>query len=101
MADRNGGGQIAEELRALVSDAETLLRSTANAGGADMPDRAQATLQDLRARLAALEDQVRARARDVDVVQVADVYSCLCLRACAGEGYLKEPRIGLLHALVE
>ena len=66
MTDRTGGGQIAEELRALVSDAETLLRSTANAGGADMPDRAQATLQDLRARLAALEDQVRARARDVD-----------------------------------
>ena len=66
MTDSNGGGQIAEELRALVSDAETLLRSTANAGGADMQDHAQATLQDLRARLAALEDQVRARARDVD-----------------------------------
>ena len=67
MTDRNGGGQIAEELRALVSDAETLLRSTANAGGADnMQEHAQATLQDLRARLGALEDQVRARARDVD-----------------------------------
>jgi len=59
MADRNGGGQIAEELRALVSDAETLLRSTANAGGAETQERAQATLQDLRARLSALEDQVR------------------------------------------
>ena len=66
MADRNGGGQIAEELRALVSDAETLLRSTANAGGAETQERAQATLQDLRARLSALEDQVRARARDLD-----------------------------------
>lgn len=66
MSDRNGGGQIAEELRALVSDAETLLRSTANAGGAEAQDRAQATLQDLRARLSALEDQVRSRARDVD-----------------------------------
>ena len=66
MADRNGGGEIAEELRTLVSDAEALLRSTANAGGADVQERAQATLQELRARLSALEDTVRSRARDVD-----------------------------------
>ena len=66
MADRNGGGQIAEDLRAIVTDAEALLRSTANAGGADMQEHAQATLQDLRARLNALEDTVRSRARDVD-----------------------------------
>ena len=66
MADRNGGGQIAEDLRALVSDAEALLRSTTNTGGAEVQERAQATLQDLRARLTALEDTVRSRARDVD-----------------------------------
>ncbi len=66
MADRNGGGQIAEELRALVSEAETLLRSTANAGGAEMQERAQAALQEMRTRLNALEDTVRSRARDVD-----------------------------------
>jgi ElaB/YqjD/DUF883 family membrane-anchored ribosome-binding protein len=66
MADRNGGGEIAEELRTLVSDAEALLRSTANAGGAEVQERAQATLQELRARLSALEDTVRSRARDVD-----------------------------------
>ena len=66
MADRNGGGQIAEDLRAIVTDAEALLRSTANAGDAQMQERAQATLQDLRARLNALEDTVRSRARDVD-----------------------------------
>jgi ElaB/YqjD/DUF883 family membrane-anchored ribosome-binding protein len=66
MADRNGGGQIAEDLRAIVSDAEALLRSTTNAGGAEMQERAQATLQELRARLNALEDTVRTRARDVD-----------------------------------
>ncbi|HKF98542.1 MAG TPA: DUF883 family protein [Steroidobacteraceae bacterium] len=66
MADRNGGGEIAEELRSLVSDAEALLRSTANAGGAEVQERAQATLQELRARLSALEDTVRSRARDVD-----------------------------------
>jgi ElaB/YqjD/DUF883 family membrane-anchored ribosome-binding protein len=66
MADRNGGGEIAEELRTLVSDAEALLRSTANAGGAEVQERAQATLQELRARLSALEDTVRSRARDLD-----------------------------------
>jgi ElaB/YqjD/DUF883 family membrane-anchored ribosome-binding protein len=67
MTDRNGGGQIAEDLRAIVSDAEALLRSTANTGGgADVQERAQATLQDLRARLNALEGTVRSRARDVD-----------------------------------
>ena len=66
MSDRNGGGQIAEELRTLVSEAETLLQSTANAGGAEAQERAQATLQELRARLNALEDTVRSRARDVD-----------------------------------
>jgi len=66
MGDSNGGGQIAEELRALVSDAEALLRSTTNAGGAEVQARAQATLQELRARLSALEDTVRSRARDVD-----------------------------------
>ena len=66
MSDRNGGGQIAEELRALVSDAEALLSSTANAGSAEFQERAQATLQELRVRLNALEDTVRSRARDVD-----------------------------------
>jgi ElaB/YqjD/DUF883 family membrane-anchored ribosome-binding protein len=66
MTDRNGGGQIAEDLRAIVTDAEALLRSTANAGGADVQERAQATLQDLRVRLNALEETVRTRARDVD-----------------------------------
>ena len=66
MADRNGGGQIAEDLRAIVTDAEALLRSTATAAGTDAQERAQATLQDLRARLNALEQTMRSRARDVD-----------------------------------
>jgi ElaB/YqjD/DUF883 family membrane-anchored ribosome-binding protein len=66
MADRNGGGQVAEELRAVVNEAEALLRSTANAGGAEMQERAQATLQELRTRLNALEETVRVRAHDVD-----------------------------------
>jgi ElaB/YqjD/DUF883 family membrane-anchored ribosome-binding protein len=66
MSDRNGGGQIAEEVRALVSDAEALLSSTANSSSAEIQQRAQATLQELRARLNALEETVRSRARDVD-----------------------------------
>jgi ElaB/YqjD/DUF883 family membrane-anchored ribosome-binding protein len=66
MTEGNGGGRIAEDLRALVSEAEALLRSTTNAGGAEMQERAQATLQDLRARLSTLEDTMRSRARDVD-----------------------------------
>ncbi len=66
MSDRNGRGEITEELSALVSDAEALLRSTANAGGAEFRERAQATLQELRARLDTLEQTVRSRAREVD-----------------------------------
>ncbi len=66
MGESNGGSQITQELSALVSDAEALLRSTANAGGADFQQRAQATLQELRTRLDSLEETVRSRAREVD-----------------------------------
>jgi ElaB/YqjD/DUF883 family membrane-anchored ribosome-binding protein len=62
----DSGQQLAADLRALVDDAEQLLRATANAGSAEVQERAQATLRDLRARLSAVEEQVRARARDVD-----------------------------------
>jgi ElaB/YqjD/DUF883 family membrane-anchored ribosome-binding protein len=66
MSETYDGGRIAEELRALVSDAEALLRASANAGNGELQDRAQETLQELRARLSALESTVRDRARDVD-----------------------------------
>jgi len=66
MTETYDGGRLAEDLRTLVDDAEALLRATSNAGSAELQERAQATLQDLRARLATLEDQVRTRARDVD-----------------------------------
>jgi ElaB/YqjD/DUF883 family membrane-anchored ribosome-binding protein len=66
MTETFDGGRIAEDLRTLVSDAEALLRATGNAGTAELQDRAQATLQDMRARLNALESNLRARARDVD-----------------------------------
>lgn len=66
MSGTYDGGRLAEDLRTLVDDAETLLRATANAGSAELQERAQATLQELRTRLTALEEQVRASARDVD-----------------------------------
>ena len=66
MSERYDGGRLAEDLRALMGDAETLLRDTATMAGADLQERAQATLRDMRARLTALEDNVRERARDVD-----------------------------------
>jgi ElaB/YqjD/DUF883 family membrane-anchored ribosome-binding protein len=66
MADVFNGGRLAEELRALVSDAEALLRSSTGAASAAAQEHAEATMADLRARLTDLEQQVKARARDVD-----------------------------------
>jgi ElaB/YqjD/DUF883 family membrane-anchored ribosome-binding protein len=66
MTEAYDGGRLAEDLRTLVDDAEALLSATTNAGSAEVQERAQATLQDLRQRLTALEERVRERARDVD-----------------------------------
>jgi ElaB/YqjD/DUF883 family membrane-anchored ribosome-binding protein len=59
-------GKIADELRALVGEAEALLRSTVSAGTAELEDRAQDTLQDLKGRLGSLEQQLNARVHEVD-----------------------------------
>jgi ElaB/YqjD/DUF883 family membrane-anchored ribosome-binding protein len=59
-------GKLAEELRALVRDAEALLRGSAGANGEELKQHAERTLADLRARLGNLEGQVNARAREVD-----------------------------------
>jgi ElaB/YqjD/DUF883 family membrane-anchored ribosome-binding protein len=66
MTELFDAGKLAEELHSLVSDAEALLRASTSGDGAPMQERAEATLQDLRARLGALEEQVTARARDID-----------------------------------
>lgn len=66
MADAFNGGKLAEELRALVSDAEALLRTSTGTASAAEQERAEATLAELRTRLTALEQQVKSRARDVD-----------------------------------
>ena len=66
MADKFDAGKLADELRALVGDAEALLKSNLNIDGAALHERAQAGVRDMRARLAGLEEQLGDRARDVD-----------------------------------
>ena len=66
MTETYDNGKLAEDLRTLVDDAEQLLRATTNAGTAELGQRAQATLNDLRNRLSGIEQQLRERARDVD-----------------------------------
>jgi ElaB/YqjD/DUF883 family membrane-anchored ribosome-binding protein len=66
MTDVFNGESLAEELRALVSDAEALLRTSIGTASAAGQAHAEATLAELRTRLTALEQQVKARARDVD-----------------------------------
>jgi len=60
------GGRLAEELRMLMSEAEALLRSASGTASAAEDERAEATLAELRARLSQLEQQLKARVRDVD-----------------------------------
>ena len=59
-------GKLADELRSLVNEAEALLRSGVASGSAQLQERAQDTLRDLQGRLASLEQQLNARARDLD-----------------------------------
>ena len=60
------GGKLTEELRALVNDAEALLRASTGTAAAEVQEHTEAALQELRTRFAGLEQQVTARARDVD-----------------------------------
>ena len=60
------GGKLAEELRALVKDAEALLRTSTGTASAAEQKHAETTLAELRDRMATLEDQVGSRAREVD-----------------------------------
>jgi ElaB/YqjD/DUF883 family membrane-anchored ribosome-binding protein len=66
MTETLNAAKLAEELRALVEDAEALLRSGLATGGAELQGRAQDTLADLKTRLGSLEQQLGQRARDVD-----------------------------------
>jgi ElaB/YqjD/DUF883 family membrane-anchored ribosome-binding protein len=66
MSETIDTGKLADELRSLVNEAEELLRTGLGSGGAELKDQAQETLRDLKQRLAGLEQQLNARARDVD-----------------------------------
>jgi ElaB/YqjD/DUF883 family membrane-anchored ribosome-binding protein len=62
-------GKLADDLHALVSDAEALLRATAGQAGekaSEARERAEESLQALRERLEGLETVVKGRAKQVD-----------------------------------
>jgi ElaB/YqjD/DUF883 family membrane-anchored ribosome-binding protein len=66
MTETFDAGKLADELRSLVNEAEALLRSGLTSGGAELQGRGQDALRDLKGRLTSLEQQLNARARDVD-----------------------------------
>jgi len=66
MTDVFNGEKLAEELRALVTEAEALLRNSTETVSAAGREQAEATMADLRKRLTTLERQVKVRAREVD-----------------------------------
>jgi ElaB/YqjD/DUF883 family membrane-anchored ribosome-binding protein len=61
-------GRLADDLQALVSDAEELLRATAGSAGeiaSDARDRAEQSLRAVRSRLASVERQIKGQASAV------------------------------------
>jgi len=66
MNETEEGTRVTDDLRKLVSEAEALLRASTKGGNGEVQERAQATLQDLKVRLNALQDNLRVRAGDVD-----------------------------------
>jgi len=66
MAETIESGRLADELRALVNDAETLLREGLSNGSAEAQARAKEAVADLKERLSGLEQQLNVRARQVD-----------------------------------
>ncbi len=61
-------GKLADDLQALITDAEELLRATANAAGekaGEARERAQESLRALRGRMAAVEKELNGRVREV------------------------------------
>jgi ElaB/YqjD/DUF883 family membrane-anchored ribosome-binding protein len=62
-------GKLADDLHALVSDAEALLRATAGQAGekaSEAREKAQESLQSLRDRLEEMQDTVKGRAKQFD-----------------------------------
>jgi ElaB/YqjD/DUF883 family membrane-anchored ribosome-binding protein len=62
-------GKLADDLHALVADAEALLKATAGQAGekaAEARERAEESLQSLRDRLDGLQDAAKGGAKQVD-----------------------------------
>ena len=62
-------GKLADDLHALVSDAEALLKATAGQAGEkahEARERAEESLEALRGRLSDIEGVVKGRAKQVD-----------------------------------
>jgi ElaB/YqjD/DUF883 family membrane-anchored ribosome-binding protein len=66
MTETSNAGNLAEDLRTLMDEAEALLRTGLAAGGVELQDQAQDVLADLKARLAGLEKQLNLRVRHID-----------------------------------
>ncbi len=69
MNDFFDAGKLADDLHALVNDAEALLRATADGAGekaSEARQRAEESLRALRGRLSSLEREVKGRAHAVD-----------------------------------
>jgi ElaB/YqjD/DUF883 family membrane-anchored ribosome-binding protein len=66
MTETLDAGKLADDLRTLVEEAEALLRSGLDEGGAALQGHAEDALAELKTRFGSLEQQLNQRARDLD-----------------------------------
>jgi ElaB/YqjD/DUF883 family membrane-anchored ribosome-binding protein len=79
MTEGVDAGQLALELRALLSDAEALLRASTGADAAQLHERAESSVRELRARLSSLEEQLRERGQAVDAYVRANPWQAVAV----------------------
>jgi ElaB/YqjD/DUF883 family membrane-anchored ribosome-binding protein len=84
MSENFETGKLAEELDALANDAEALLKSGSANGTDAQRERLNATLQRLKARLAAFEDLAGERARELDEFVRENPWRSMAIAGCAG-----------------
>ena len=66
MTETLDAGKLADDLRTLVEEAEALLRTGLDEGGAALQGHAEDALAELKTRFGSLEQQLNQRARDLD-----------------------------------
>ena len=79
MTEGFDAGQLALELRALLSDAESLLRASTGTDSAQLHERAESSVRELRARLSSLEEQLRTRGQAVDAYVRANPWQAVAV----------------------